>query len=293
MEGHWACAGHSTCAGRGHEHETDPRSSRLLDEAPTFPWTEEASSRWCVGVHMVTLTTNISLIDHGCQRGHERRVTPSLVTSAAGAGVVAGRCVGRGVGAPERVAPGCGIERAHHVGGCRESGGGRFIEGYWPGLVPPEGLSWSPANGGQPVPGQEEVPFACTAHVCDEKPIALSVERRYPRGGQLFCGRVDSGSLVRLATQPVDLFFGTEQKPPVLPTVRGASAVLFQGCVCSPAPLIKRRRWGGEAVSASDRGGRICLPPKKTAPTVSADIVGGNGRCLFFGPRFASSSCHA
>jgi len=72
---------------------------------------------------------------------------------------------------------------------------------------------------------------------------------------------------------------GTEQKPPVLPTVRGASAVLFQGCVCSPAPLIKRRRWGGEAVSASDRGGRICLPPKKTTPTVSADIVGGNGRC--------------
>ncbi len=72
---------------------------------------------------------------------------------------------------------------------------------------------------------------------------------------------------------------GTEQKMPILPTFRGASAALLQGCNSSPAPLIKRRRWGGEAVSASDRGGRIRLPPKKTAPGVSADTVSGNGRC--------------
>ena len=32
-------------------------------------------------------------------------------------------------------------------------------------------------------------------------------------------------------------------------------------------------------MSASDRGGRICLPPKKCGAVISADTVGGNGRC--------------
>ena len=32
-------------------------------------------------------------------------------------------------------------------------------------------------------------------------------------------------------------------------------------------------------MSASDRGGRICLPPEKRGAAISADIVGGNGRC--------------
>ena len=36
---------------------------------------------------------------------------------------------------------------------------------------------------------------------------------------------------------------------------------------------------GGEAVSASDRGGRICLPPKESGAVISADTVGGNSRC--------------
>jgi len=72
---------------------------------------------------------------------------------------------------------------------------------------------------------------------------------------------------------------GTDQKELISPTVREAERASHQGCSRSPAPLIKRRRWGGEAVSASDRGGRICLPPKKSGAVISADTVGGNGRC--------------
>ena len=74
--------------------------------------------------------------------------------------------------------------------------------------------------------------------------------------------------------------FGTDQNEQCSPTVREAARAPHRGRWGSPAPLIKRRRWGGEAVSASDRGGRICLPPEKRGAAISADIVGGNGRCL-------------
>jgi len=59
------------------------------------------------------------------------------------------------------------------------------IEAYWPGLEPPEGLV-SPADGGVPESDQDGEPTDCAAHVCDEKPTALSIKRRYPRGRQLF-----------------------------------------------------------------------------------------------------------
>ncbi len=58
------------------------------------------------------------------------------------------------------------------------------IEGYWPGIEPPEGLIRP--NATQPEPVQEEDPTACAAHVCDEKPTALSIRQRHPRGSQLF-----------------------------------------------------------------------------------------------------------
>ena len=57
---------------------------------------------------------------------------------------------------------------------------------------------------------------------------------------------------------------GTDQNECISSTVQKSSRAQFQGCVSSPAPLIKRRRWGGEAVSASDRGGRICRAPVQT-----------------------------
>jgi len=71
---------------------------------------------------------------------------------------------------------------------------------------------------------------------------------------------------------------GTDQNGPSSPTVRQAEMASHRGCGRSLAPLIKRRRWGGEAVAASDRGGRICLPPKESGAVISADTVGGNGR---------------
>jgi len=60
------------------------------------------------------------------------------------------------------------------------------IEGYWPGLKPPVGLLQPHQDGAQPEPGQAEESAASSAHVCDERPTALSIKRRYPRGRQLF-----------------------------------------------------------------------------------------------------------
>ena len=103
-------------------------------------------------------------------------------------------------------------------------------------------------------------------------------------------------------------FCGTDQNEPRTPTVSGAQTVFLRGCSGSPAPPIRRRRWGGQGsggalaggagagapvasasaapegrVSRPIRGGRICLPPDKRSAVISADIVGRNGRCRFCG----------